>query len=162
MKPHIGLSDEQRAGVVRLLNTLLADEYLLAVKTRNYRWNVYGPHFTQLHRLFQEQYELIDEMIDTVAQRVRTVGGNAIGTLAELQEAARLDEAPGEYPDARAMVLTLLGDHEATVTRLRRDLVEANDEFEDVGTGSLLTDLLERHERMAWALRATASTLEQL
>jgi starvation-inducible DNA-binding protein len=48
MKPNIGISDRQRAGVVEILDTLLADEYLLYTKTRNDHWNVVGPQFNDL------------------------------------------------------------------------------------------------------------------
>jgi DNA-binding ferritin-like protein len=52
MHPNTGLSNEQREGVVALLNTLLSDEYLLYTKTRNYHWNVVGPQFNDLHKFF--------------------------------------------------------------------------------------------------------------
>lgn len=53
MHPNIGLLDEQREGAVAILNTLLADEYLLYTKTRNYHWNVVGPQFNDLHKFFR-------------------------------------------------------------------------------------------------------------
>jgi starvation-inducible DNA-binding protein len=56
MHPNIGLLDEQREGVMAILNTLLADEYLLYTKTRNYHWNVVGPQFNDLHKFFEAQY----------------------------------------------------------------------------------------------------------
>jgi starvation-inducible DNA-binding protein len=46
MKPNIRLSDQDRKGVVDILNVLLADEYVLYTNTRNYHWNVVGPHLT--------------------------------------------------------------------------------------------------------------------
>ena len=154
MHPKIGLSEEQRAGVSRLLNVVLADEYVLYTKTRNFHWNVVGPHFHALHKFFEEQYTQLDAAIDDVAERVRTVGGQAIGTLVELREQARLAESPGEYPDARAMVLTLLADHEGLAECLRRDLEEAGERYGDAGTNDFLTGLMEQHEKMAWMLRA--------
>ena len=160
MHPKIGLNEEQRAGVIRLLNVVLADEYVLYTKTRNFHWNVVGPHFHALHQFFEEQYTQLDAAIDDVAERVRTVGGQAIGTLVELREQARLSESPGEYPDARAMVLTLLADHEGLAECLRRDLEEAGERYGDAGTNDFLTGLLEQHEKMAWMLRATASHLD--
>jgi len=71
MYPNIGLLDEQRAGVVALLNTLLADEYLLYTKTRNYHWNVVGPQFNDLHKFFEAQYNALNEIVDDVAERAR-------------------------------------------------------------------------------------------
>ena len=72
MNPNIGLSEEQRAGVVKILNTLLSDEYVLYTKTRNYHWNVTGPQFNDLHKFFEEQYTELNEIVDDVAERARS------------------------------------------------------------------------------------------
>jgi starvation-inducible DNA-binding protein len=53
MSMNIGLSEEQREGVVAILNALLSDEYLLYTKTRNYHWNVVGPQFHDPHKFFR-------------------------------------------------------------------------------------------------------------
>ena len=98
MKLNIGLEAEQREGVVGLLSALLADEYVLYTKTRNYHWNVVGPQFNDLHKFFQDQYEALDDVIDEVAERARTLGGHAIGTLAEFVQLARLKEHPARIP----------------------------------------------------------------
>jgi starvation-inducible DNA-binding protein len=157
MKPNIGMSDTNRQAVVKILNTLLADEYVLYTKTRNYHWNVVGPRFNDLHKFFQAQYEELDAIVDEVAERARTLGGNALGTLAELAKAARLKEEPGKYPDADGMLSRLLADHEAVVRELRADLVTAVDKHGDAGTSDFLTGLMEKHEKMAWMLRAFIS-----
>ena len=60
MKPNIGLSDKERVGVAKILSTLLSDEYVIYTKTRNYHWNVVGPHFNDLHKFFEAQYEALD------------------------------------------------------------------------------------------------------
>jgi starvation-inducible DNA-binding protein len=52
---NIGLSKEQREGVMLMLTPILADEYLLYAKTRNYHWNVVGPQFNDLHKFFEAQ-----------------------------------------------------------------------------------------------------------
>jgi len=107
MKPNINLSDEQREGVVKILNPLLSDEYLLYTKTRNYHWNVVGPQFNDLHKFFEGQYEELDDIVDDVAERARSLGGWALGTLAEFSQHARLKEEPGKYPPAREMIANL-------------------------------------------------------
>ncbi|MGH7873731.1 MAG: Dps family protein, partial [Candidatus Binatia bacterium] len=81
MKTNIGLSDEQCDKVVEILNTLLSDEYVLYTKTRNYHWNVLGPQFNDLHKFFEEQYTELNVVVDDVAERARTLGGWAFGTL---------------------------------------------------------------------------------
>src|SRR6059036_823917 len=110
MQLNIGLTEGQRQGVSEILNTLLADEFLLYTKTRNFHWNVVGPQFNDLHKFFEAQYEAIDDMVDEVAERARSLGGHALGTLAEFSRAARLKESPAKYPNAHDMIQTLLTD----------------------------------------------------
>ena len=157
MAPNIGIPDAPRASIVTILNDLLADEYLLYTKTRNYHWNVTGPQFNDLHKFFEAQYEELNGVVDDVAERARTLGGRARGTLAEFTHHARLKEHPGTIPDATGMVADLLADHEAVVRQLRTDLAVAVDRHHDVGTSDFLTGLLERHEKTAWMLRSFLS-----
>jgi starvation-inducible DNA-binding protein len=153
MKVNIGIAEKDRTAVADILNTLLADEYVLYTKTRNYHWNVVGPQFNDLHKFFEAQYEALNEVVDEVAERARTLGRRALGTLAEFGQHARLKEHPGERPDARGMLADLLVDHEAVVRQLREDLDTAV-KHKDTGTSDFLTGLMEKHEKMAWMLRA--------
>ncbi len=149
-----GLSETDLAGVGQILNTLLADEYVLYTKTRNYHWNVVGPQFNDLHRFFEKQYEELNEIVDDVAERARSMGSPALGTLREFVDRTRLAEQPGAYPDAMSMISGLLEDHEAVIRALRVDLETCAGQYHDLGTNNFLTDLMEKHEKMAWMLRA--------
>jgi starvation-inducible DNA-binding protein len=154
MKTNIDLSEEQRAGVVKILNALLSDEYLLYTKARNYHWNVTGPQFHDLHKFFEEQYTELNEVVDEVAERGRSLDGWAFGTMNEFSQHTRLKEHPGQYPKARDMIANLLSDHEAVIRQLRKDLETCADKYHDMGTNDFLTGLMEQHEKMAWMLRA--------
>lgn len=154
MKPNIDLSDEQREGVAKILNLLLSDEYLLYAKTRNYHWNVVGPQFNDLHKFFEEQYAEHNEIVDDVAERERSRGEWAFGTLTEFSRHTRLTEHPGKYPEVREMIGNVLADHEALVRQLRSDLETCAEKYHDMGTNDFLTGLMEKHEKMAWMLRA--------
>ena len=101
--------------------------------TRNYHWNVVGPQFNDLHTFFEAQYNALNTVVDDVAERARALDGNAIGTLAEFVEHARLTEHPGQYPPAREMLANT---------------------YQDAGTNAFLTGLMEQPEKMAWMLRA--------
>lgn len=153
-KLNIGLSDEQREGVVKILNGVLSDEYVLYTKTRNYHWNVTGPQFNDLHKFFEEQYTEINVVVDEVAERARSLGGWAFGTLAEFSQHARLKEHPRHYPSAREMIVNLLADYETNIRQLRGDLQACDEKYNDMGTNDFLTGLMEKHEKMAWILRA--------
>jgi starvation-inducible DNA-binding protein len=154
MKPAIGLSDTSRNGVLKLLAPLLADEYVLYTKTRDYHWNMVDPQFNDLYKFFEAQYEALGDFVDDVAERMRQLGGKSPGTLAEFTRSARPKEDPGQRPNARGMLAALLADHEAIIKTLRADLATAMDRFGDAGTSDFLTSLMEKHEKMAWMLQA--------
>ena len=153
MRPTIGLTDTQRVAVCKLLAAVLADEYLLYTKTRNYHWNVVGPQFNDLHKFFEAQYGQLNDEIDDVAERIRALGENAPATMAEFLKASRLKEHPGRFPSAGAMLSNLLTDHESLIRTLRAD-IEAATKQGDAGTADFFTGLLERHEKTAWMLRS--------
>ena len=155
MDAEIGVEKKDLSVEVALLNKDLADLHVLYTKTHNYHWNVTGPQFYSLHKLLEEQYEELAEAIDKVAERVRQLGGFAAGTMGEYLKMARLkEEKPATYPNARTMVATLVGDHEAIIRQLRKDIDEAQETHEDATTADFLTALAEAHEKMAWMLRA--------
>ena len=154
MKPNIAISDKNRESVVRILNRLLSDEYLLYTKSRNYHWNVTGGDFQELHKFFESQYEELDGIIDETAERARALGGRSLGTLKEFLGETRLAESPADYPDAAKMVANLLADHESVIAVLRKDLAACAEKYGDAGTCDFLTGFMEQHEKMAWMLRA--------
>jgi starvation-inducible DNA-binding protein len=158
VQTNLGVGDAQRDGACRLLNTFLADEYVLAARTRNYHWNVSGPHFYSLHLLFQKQYEELDDFIDDAAERVRALNGRTLGSLTEFVQHMRLKDDPDQLLGPREMVAALLAEHEALVQFLRKDVATCDDKYHDAATTDFLTRVLEAHEKMAWMLRATLQT----
>ncbi|MCU0525909.1 MAG: DNA starvation/stationary phase protection protein [Elainella sp. Prado103] len=153
-KLNIGLSEEQRQGVVNLLNQDLADAYLLLIKTKKYHWDVVGPQFRSLHELWEEQYQALTANIDSLAERVRTLGGYPVGTAKGFLQMASVKEDAGKVPTATEMVANLVDDHEQIIRNLREHVDQCSDEFHDEGTADFLTGLMEQHEEMAWMLRS--------
>lgn len=153
-KLNIGLTEEQRQGVINLLNQDLADAYLLLVKTKKFHWDVVGPQFRSLHQLWEEQYTALTESIDSVAERVRALGGYPIGTMEGFLKVATLKEQPNNVPLATEMVALLVNDHEQIIRNLRDHVDQSSEKFHDEGTADFLTGLMEGHEEMAWMLRS--------
>lgn len=151
MKPNDGIAADQRSTIVTLLSSLLADEYVLYTQTRNYHWNVTGPHFNDLHKFFEGQYNTLEGRIDEIAENIRYFGAKAPATLAEFLKLARLKEAPGECPNAQGMIAALLAAHETMIRQLRADIGAAADAAD---VADFLTALLEDHDKMAWMLRS--------
>lgn len=153
MKPNIGISEENLKSVNGLLNTILANQHVLYIKTRKYHWNVSGPNFKEYHEFFEEQYTQLETKIDEVAERIRTLGGTPVATMGEFVEVATLQEDPSKKTTStKEMMGALLKDHEQTIRELRED-IDKCEEAEDVGTADFLTGLMSDHEKMAWMLR---------
>lgn len=155
MRPlNIGLTEEQRQGVVDLLNQDLSDAYLLIIKTKKYHWDVVGPQFRTLHQLWEEHYEALAMNIDAIAERVRSLGGYPVGTAEGFLKHATLREHPGDLPNANEMVARLVSDHEHVIRSLRDHVAQCGEKYGDEGTADFLTGLMEQHEEMAWMLRS--------
>jgi starvation-inducible DNA-binding protein len=153
MKPKIGMADKDMNKAVDMLSIILADEHTLYIKTRKFHWNVAGESFMELHKLFQEQYTELEEVIDEVAERINKLGGKTIGTMKEFCEITRLKEDAKKYPEQKEMLQELLEDNETIIIALRKDVEEAAEKIKDAGTADFLTGLMEQHETIAWKLR---------
>lgn len=151
-KMNIGIPEAQREQITQGLSRLLADSYLLYLKTHNFHWNVTGPQFESLHLLFETQYTELAEAIDEIAERIRALGAFAPASFATYLKLASIQEEEG-HPDATAMVEQLVADHEA-VAKTARSLFPFLDEAQDEATADLLTQRLSLHEKTAWMLRS--------
>lgn len=153
MKANIGISDENSREVALILNKLLANEFILYTKTRNYHWNIESPSFSELHKFYEGQYTELAVLIDEVAERVRKIGHFAEARLKDFIALGDLEEE--EYTDdATSQINSLLRDHETLCRTTRNAIVTVDDQYKDLGTGDFLTSVLKQHEKMAWMLRS--------
>lgn len=153
LEPNIGVPEKDSAIVTKELNTLLADEFILSLKTRNYHWNVEGVNFMALHKFYEGQYAQLDEIVDNVAERIRTLGHYSMARMKDYIELAHLDEE--EYTtNEEEQLQNLLEDHETTIENIRKLVIEFTENNNDFGTIDFLTGLMETHEKMAWMIRA--------
>jgi starvation-inducible DNA-binding protein len=153
MATNIGLNNSNQAVVIALAK-LLADEYVLYTKTRNAHWNVEGPDFYDKHKFFESQYEQLDDFIDEIAERIRTLGHYAPATLADFLKLTRLTEKTRTRNNSSGFITELLVDHENIIMILRGLITTFVEENGDIGTIDFITNLMEDHEKMAWFLRA--------
>ncbi len=154
IKPNMGLSDEARQGVAEMLSRTLANQHMLYMKLRKYHWNVTGPEFRSLHKIFEDMYEELSENIDETAEKIRAYGEYAPGTFVEFMEMADISEEPGENPHARQMVADLVADQETMIRTLYEQINEADDTWEDDASEDFLTGMLHMHQEQAWMLRS--------
>lgn len=154
MKTSIGIKQESLSKVAEILTIVLADEFVLYTKTKKAHWNVEGPDFYNKHLFFEQQYRQLDDIIDSVAERIRTLGHYAPATLKEYLALTHLSEHPLETNDSLTYMNELLCDHESILIHLRENINNFASDLHDVGTSDYITGLLETHEKMAWMLRS--------
>ena len=152
MQPHIGLTDGQRKEIAAGLNKLLANSYLLYLKTHHFHWNVTGPHFSELHSLFESHYTELAEAVDEIAERIRAVGEFAAGSFAQFTKIATVTEESA-VPSSDDMLRQLVSDNEEVV-RTARQLNPIVEAANDSPTADLLARRMLEHEKNAWMLRS--------
>ncbi|WP_298143497.1 DNA starvation/stationary phase protection protein [Flavobacterium sp.] len=153
----IGINAENRLKVAENLNRILADEYLLYTQTRKAHWNVEGADFYLKHKLFEDQYEIIDDIIDEIAERIRSIGHYVPASLREFLELTHLSELNRKPNDSDGFIQNLLEYHESIILKLREQIKPFAEQYHDLGSSDFITGVLEKHEKMAWMLRASLS-----
>ncbi len=133
---------------------VLADTYVLYLKTHNFHWNVEGPKFRNLHLMFEEQYRDLWASLDDIAERVRALGYYAPGTYAKLRELATVTENE-EIPSGDDMLKELIADNETTAKTIAAALKVAQDAGDEPSAG-LLTDRLTVLEKQLWMMKSMA------
>jgi starvation-inducible DNA-binding protein len=149
---NIGISEKDRKTVCRGLNKLLADSYILYLKTQNYHWNVTGQMFQSLHLLFENQYQEQAIAVDVIAERIRALGEYAPGSFAAFSKVSSIKEE-SSIPATEEMIYNLIHGNEAVVTTAR-EIVSLADECEDDVTSDLMINRMQVHEKNAWMLRS--------
>jgi len=150
----IGINEESRKAVSDQLVKLLADEFVLYTKTRNAHWNVEGTDFHSMHLFFESQYEQLDDAMDSVAERIRTIGHYAPATLKSFLDLTHLTEKNRDKNDSMSFIKELLEDHESIIEFIRGNIDPFASKYHDYGTSDYITGLMEDHEKVAWMLRA--------
>lgn len=160
MKTARGIPVNDLEEVVTLLNVLLADEYVLLTKTRNAHWNIIGLSFYEMHKLFQAQYEALDVMIVDIAERVRSSGHFALGSLRDFLQVTNLNEENDGLRNAKQMIQSLLNDHETIIHTIRNVIIPVTDKYRDLGTADFAIGLMEQHEKISGMLRSSVYYVE--
>lgn len=153
MELNIGISEKDREAVCDRLQQILADEYVLYTKTRNYHWNIISKNFSELHAFYEGQYEELATIIDEVAERIRMLGFMSTGKMSDFLKRTQLQES--EYTsDAGIQLNHLMEDHATLIRTLRKYIPEFADTYGDAGSSDFITALMEKHEKMHWMLRS--------
>jgi starvation-inducible DNA-binding protein len=138
--------------VADLTSRLLADSYLVYLKTHNFHWNVKGPMFGTLHAMFEVQYTELATALDEIAERIRAIGYPAPGSFSEFAELSKVQESRGAK-SAIEMIEELSGDLE-TITETANELMRAAEEAGDDVSVDLAVRRSDVTQKNIWLLRS--------
>ena len=155
-----GISGANSKKVADALNQVLADEFVLYTKTLKFHWNIEGRDFHALHLFLDDQYNQLQTIIDSVAERVRKVGHFAIGSMKEFLAEASLKEHAATTSVAESMLAELVSDHDALIRKTRTLIDDFDKKYDDKGSSDFITGIMKEHEKMAWMLRSSVPNAE--
>lgn len=132
------------------LNKILADSYMLMLKTQNYHWNVVGANFKALHELFQAQYEDLFQAVDELAERIRALGSKVDGTFEHFKKLSDFQN-PNKNYEAKAMINDLVNDHEI-VAKILKEAIKISQSEGDEASADLFIQRAKIHDKAIWML----------
>jgi starvation-inducible DNA-binding protein len=148
------LDDAAVDAVSAAVNGLVADSFVLYLKTKNYHWHMSGKHFRDYHLLLDEHAESVEKSIDPLAERIRKIGGETLHSYGEVLKLTSLKESSEGFLKPEDMFNELIADNK-TVIRNMREAHEVCDKHGDVATASLLENTIDEAERRLWFLFET-------
>lgn len=141
------------------LNALLADLFVLYVKTKNFHWHMSGQHFRDYHVLLDEQADQIFAMTDAVAERIRKIGGAALRSIGHIGRLQRIMDNDADFVTPLDMIAELQDDNRQ-LTASMREVHELCHEYGDFATASFLEIWIDEAERRTWFLFETTRRVE--
>jgi starvation-inducible DNA-binding protein len=148
-----GFSSEAVAEISNALRQLLADVFVLYLKTKNFHWHMRGRHFRDYHLLLDEQSQQIFAMTDDIAERGLKIGGTTLRSIGDISRHQRLKDNDEESVTPEDMLAELRSDNQQ-LTGYLRSAHEVCDHHNDVATASLIENWIDETERRTWFLSA--------
>lgn len=156
----LGIDEGKRHKLVEMLNQTLAATSDLYSQTKQAHWNVKGKDFYQLHLLYDELAERLEEPLDLVAERIVLLGGYAYGTVRMAAKNSLISPFPGTDAEGDEDLfndpsfLTTLADRWAEYADHIRESDEKSDEVGDPGTTDLYDQITHIADRGTWFIEA--------
>jgi starvation-inducible DNA-binding protein len=145
------LSHTATKDITATMNGILADVFALYLKTKNFHWHMSGPHFRDYHLLLDEHAEQLFAMTDSIAERVRKIGGLTLHSIGQISRTQRVLDNDADYVEPLDMLAELADDNKTLAARMR-EAHNVCDEHRDVATASLIEVWIDETERRSWFL----------
>jgi starvation-inducible DNA-binding protein len=148
-----GLPERERVNLIGMLNLTLASTADLYAQLKQAHWNVKGPEFIALHKLFDEIAQQVNEQVDIIAERVTSLGGTALGTLQQATANTQLRIYPIDIFTAQQHIEHLAHNF-AILGELCRTNIDESDKLGDMATNDLYIDLVRILDKNLWFIEA--------
>jgi starvation-inducible DNA-binding protein len=149
----VNLDEKTREKAIAILNARLADTLDVQTQTKFAHWNVKGNDFYQLHLLFDEVAEHLEDAVDLIAERVTALGGRANGTLRQAAANSSIEEY--EIDTVKGMDhVRVLSDRLGRLANAYRDAIDNTDELGDKGTADVFTELVRQADKDLYFLES--------
>jgi len=148
----IALSEKTAAQSVENLNQVLADTMTLRDMYKKHHWQVAGPTFYQLHLLLDKHYEEQNELVDTIAERIQSLGGISLAMAADVAETTIIPRPPRGREEPPVQISRLLHAHEIILEEAHSMARQAADAGDDGTNDLLVSDLIRLNEKQVWFL----------
>lgn len=140
--------------LVEKMKVVLANTFVMYMKTHGYHWNVIGSDFPQYHEFFGDIYGELWAAVDDIAEQIRQLDAFAPGTIARMAELSQVSDDE-KIPTAPNMVTNLITANEIVLTSLKEAYKIADNGGVD-GLANFLQDRMMAHTKHGWMLKATA------
>lgn len=145
------LKPEEVKSITAALNPLVADSLALYVKTKNFHWHLAGSHFRDYHLMFDKHAETLLSSVDTLAERVRRVGGTTIRSISHISQLQTIADDNDNFVPAGEMARRLMEDNKH-MAQMQRAAHEVCEKCHDVATASELEVIIDHTEKRTWFL----------
>jgi len=146
----IALDEKVCAKSVENLNQVLADTITLRDLYKKHHWQVAGHTFYQLHLLFDKHYEEQNELVDTIAERIQSLGGISLAMAADVAETTLIPRPPRGREEVPVQISRLLEAHETILKEARAMAKQASEDGDDGTNDVLVSDIIRTNELQVW------------
>lgn len=148
----IALDERVCAASAENLNQLLADTMTLRDMYKKHHWQVTGHTFYQIHLLFDKHHDEQDELVDTIAERIQTLGAISLAMAADVAETTLIARPPRGREELPVQLSRLLEAHEIILKEARTFARDANEAGDDGTNDLLVSQVIRTNELQVWFL----------
>lgn len=145
----IGLDVTQSQRLTTNLQRLLADYSIMYQNVRGFHWNVTGPKFFELHQQFEELYNMLNDKIDEIAERIRVLSGKPNHQFSDYLQISDINEFDLVGSTAIDFIDNVVSSL-STLIKIQRELLKIAQSADDEGTSTLLSENISEQEKLVW------------